>query len=554
VIAAANGGLLALAFVNAGNLYAVTRPNAFAGYRPPVALAGGASNPALAMSTLGKAYLAFTAAGSGGHDVRAAYFSNGLWALEPTALDARVADDAGIATGRPAVAAAGDGVAIVVWGEAGHVYSRRVWATVPSAVVEQADVPAVGGWPELSADEPRVSVGGDSSYAGVVFHEVLGNGAQQQSRVLMRRLRASAYGPVTASDGLATPQASGADQPQIAMNEYGRGFTTSSRTDSFQVVAAHLQTNGSSDTARRVDSLQNSSPPYPSPGVAGLTSNLIAWQHDPGLGGSPEVRLRYAGDGVNLGPELTVSSPAAGPTDAADGLFAGGDAAGDAAIAWVQGAVGSRSIVVAQMYEPLGRFASTTGFHYERTARPVISWIAPRAAWGPLRYSVMLDGHLVAQTYSTSLRLPIRSPDGRHRWSVTAANPAGLTSTTRSSSFWIDTVPPSVTLSLTGKLRVGVPLHANARYTDARPPEPRGAASGIASVLIRWGDGSRDRISHGKSHVYRRAGRITVSVTVTDRAGNATTVARHVRIAPQTNAGAQRRPPPAKRRGNGKHT
>ncbi len=36
--------------------------------------------------------------------------------------------------------------------------------------------------------------------------------------------------------------------------------------------------------------------------------------------------------------------------------------------------------------------------------------------------------------------------------------------------------------------------------------------------------------THRVAHVYRRAGRYTVTVTVTDRAGNETKVVRHVNI------------------------
>ncbi len=123
------------------------------------------------MTTFGKAYLAFTVAGAGGHDVRSAFYDAGQWALEPTALDANPADDAGTGTGRPSVAAAGDGVAIVAWGEAGHVFTRRVWGVSPSIVYEQADPASISGWNEVSADEPSVGSGGDSSYADVAFRE-----------------------------------------------------------------------------------------------------------------------------------------------------------------------------------------------------------------------------------------------------------------------------------------------------------------------------------------------------------------------------------------------
>ena len=196
VIAAGNGGLLLVAFLNDGDLYVVEEASATTTPTAPAVLAAGAQNPAIAMTNFGKAYLAFTVGADGAHDVRAAYYFNGQWGLEPTPLDAVPADDAGAGTGRPAVAAASDGIGIVSWGEGGHIYVRRVWGTSPSLAFYQADVPSLGGLTEVSADQPQVAAGGDSSYVGIAFHELLSNGTQQRSRVLARRLVASVFDPV----------------------------------------------------------------------------------------------------------------------------------------------------------------------------------------------------------------------------------------------------------------------------------------------------------------------------------------------------------------------
>jgi hypothetical protein len=530
VIAAGANGALTIAFINAGGLYVVTRLSAASPYGPATALFAGAANPSLQTTLLGKAYLAFTAAGAGGHDVRAAFFTGSHWALDPLPLDASPGDDAGTGAGRPQVAASGDGVAIVAWGEGGHVYTRRVWGISSSVVFEQADVPSLGGWQEVSADEPTIGVGGDSSYASVVFHEVLGSGSAQQSRVLMRRLRASSFDPVSQPDGVSTSSGANADQPALAVNEYGRGFVTAAQTNSNQLFAAHLDTNGTAGGPFRVDSLQNASLPYATPATAGLTSTMIAWQQDRGVLSTPEIRLRYAPDGRSLGPELVLSTPTLGPTDAADGLSAAGDAAGDAAVAWVQGSLSARQIVVDQMYQPPSGFVPDLVFGYVRTSQPTLSWTPARAQWGPIRYLVSVDGVQFAQTFATSLALPTPLADGPHRWAVTAVNPAGLTSAMRPASFWIDTVPPQGTLTLTGKLRPKTFLKASVSYTDAPPPVPPASASGVIDVLINWGDGSSYHIRHGKFHAYERAGRYTITVVITDRAGNRVTLRDPIKI------------------------
>ncbi|HTP24016.1 MAG TPA: hypothetical protein VMJ65_30720, partial [Solirubrobacteraceae bacterium] len=349
VIAAGNNGVLLVAFINSGVLYVVGAAGPSSPLGPPHGLASSASSPSLQMSNFGKAYLAFTVVDGAGHDVRTAYYYSGSWALDSAPLNATPADDAGTGTGVPQVATAGDGVAIVTWGEGGHVYSRRVWGTAPSVVDEQADVPSVSGCGEVSAGEPQVSAGGDSSYADVAFQELVSCSGLEQTRVLMNRLQASQYDGVVTTDGLTSPGTSSAGDPDVAMTEYGQGFVTSAGQSSDAVVAMELGNNGAPGSVLQINSLSASAPSYPVPGVAGLFSTVVAWQQTPGTAGPAEIRLRYEPRASTLGPEMVLSTPGAGPTDAARGLFATGDGGGDAAVAWVQGTGASSEIVVDQL-------------------------------------------------------------------------------------------------------------------------------------------------------------------------------------------------------------
>ncbi len=529
VIAAGNGGLLLVAFINGGELYVVDHLSTATGYSAPIPLAAGASNPAIAITNLGKAYLAFTVAGAGGHDVRCAYYYQGDWALQSAPLDTVPADDAGTGAGRPAVAASGDGVGIVAWGEAGHIFTRRVWGTAPSVVFEQADPPSLGGWHEASSSDPVLATGGDSSYVAVAFREMFANGAQQQSRVLMQRLQGSAYDGVVQVDGLSTPGADGGDQPQVEAAEYGQGFVTSERDSSHELVAMQLLDNESPGAVFRVDSLPNSSAPFAAPASAGFHSTLVAWQEDPFVG-SPEIRARFF-DGTSIGPEEVLSSPSMGPTDAADGLAAAGDIAADAAVAWVQGQAGSRSIVAAQLYQPPGSFHALKAFRYSRTTAPTLSWSPSPEFWGQIRYLVSINGVEVAQTTRTSVRIPAAAQlaQGRHRWQVTAVNPAGLGKIDGAATVFVDTIPPSVHIRLGGRRTAGSRLVLRVRATDA-VVVPRAAASGIKEVRVKWGDGTSSRINQSKTHLYPAARRYKITVTVTDRAGNKTVVVLKIRI------------------------
>jgi hypothetical protein len=532
VVAAGNGGLLVVAFVNGGQLYGAERTTGTTQLGAPSALFSGAANPSLQMTNFGKAYLAFTATDGAGFDVRTAYYYQGAWALEAAPLNATPADDAGSGAGRPAVAAAGDGIAIVAWGEQGHIYTRRVWGAAPSVIFERADAPPAG-CSETAAGEPAIAAGGDSSYAAVAFHALLTCGAQSQSRVLVDRLHGSIYDGVVPADGLSAPASAGADQPRVAVTEYGQGWVTSSRAASGDVFAMALGANDSPGPVTQVNSLPNASPPEPIPAIAGLFSGLIAWQHDPGGSGVPEIRARYAPQGSGLGPELVLSAPSQGPTDAAAGLTGAGDVAGDAAVSWVQGSPGALRIVAEQMYQPPGAPAPANAFRYARSTTPLLGWKAAGELWGPVQYVVSIDGAQVAQTTGTSLRAPAALAQGPHRWQVTAINPAGRQTPSRPATVFVDTVAPQAHLTVTGRRRAGRVLHIYVAYTDAPPPLSPADASGIAQVVINWGDGSRFVIHHGKLHVYERPGRYKVTVVVRDRAGNATTLVAHLRIAPR---------------------
>ena len=479
------------------------------------------------MTNFGKAYLAFTVADGSGHDVRAAYYDSGTWALETGALNVTPADDAGTGAGAPAVAAAGDGVAIVAWGEGGHIFTRKVWGTAPSVVDEQADVPSLSGCGEVSAGQPAVAAGGDSSYADVAFQELVSCAGVDQTRVLMNRLHGSEYDGIDPVDGLSTPGAASADDPDVAMTEYGQGFVTSAGQQTNDVVAMELGNNGAAGTVLQINSLQGTSPPYAVPAIAGLFSTLVAWQQTPGTTGPSEIRLRYEPRASTLGPEQVLSSPAEGATNASLGLAAGGDAGGDAAVAWVQGTGAGTQIVADQLYQPPGAATVSKAVSYSRSVQPVLSWTPASGRWGPITYTVSLDGSEVGQTQGSSLRVPAALRNGSNTWFVTAGNPAGLTASSKVARVFVDTMPPVLKVTESGPRRADSNEILRVSYRDPAP------ASGVVTVTIRWGDRTTTHVklgTHRIAHAYRRAGRYTITVTVFDRAGNQTKVVRQVKI------------------------
>lgn len=536
VIAVTNNGLTQIAFINAGTLYTVGAANVLSPFTAPAAIAGGASNPSLSLSTYGKGYLAFTGTGSGGHDVRYAALISGQWVLSGSPLDQNPADDAGAGTARPQVVTAGDGTGIATWGENGHIFTRRVLGTTPSTTVLQADPASVAGAPEVSADLPTVGAGGDSSYATIAFHETVASGATRQSRVLVSRLHASRVDGVSGADTLTTPGAEGASSPALAVTEYGSGLITAAGDTSHNVFATALGSNDQPGGSSQVNSLGQVSAPDTVPAAAGTISTLIAWQQDSGGGAPAEIRIRYAPDGVDLNPEQVVSSPAFGPTNAAQGLAAGGDISGDAAIAWVQGSGADTRIVTAQLFQAPHGFAPAAAFAYATTAQPQFSWSPAGEQWGPLNYLVSVDGTLVGGTQATSLAPAAALIQGRHIWQASATNLAGLTVLARPATVFVDSVPPRVTARITGSHYLGARLTAYVTTSDAPPLLPASHGSGVKTVTINWGDRTRPvslaRVRRA-AHVYRRRGRYHVTITAVDRAGNRTVVTRTVTVKPK---------------------
>ncbi len=338
--------------------------------------------------------------------------------------------------------------------------------------------------------------------------------------------------PALAVDALGAG-AGGADQPQIALGEYGRGFMTSVRTDTYDIAAARAGSNGAlSGIQSPVNAGPEASEPAAVPGTAGLVSTLLAYQYDPGPLGPADVRVRYAADGTTLGPEQVVSDPVLGPADTADGLAATGDLRGDAAVAWVQGAPGARAIVADQFYWAPGGVSAVGPSGYVHTARPTLAWTPAGADWGPIRYTVALDGAALGTTTATSVTVPAPLTDGPHSFTVTATDPAGQRATMRPAAFFVDDLPPVATLALTGRRQVGVHLHVLGAVSDTAPPEVPGGSSGVARITLNFGDGTALSGASRGYHAYRRPGRYRITLTATDRAGNVGSASMVVQILP----------------------
>jgi hypothetical protein len=506
VVAASDGGRLVVAFVSGGAVFSVVRPSGAPGFAAIQQIAATGSDPAVDMSINGVAYLTWTTSG----DVNAARLErNGTsFNAVPGPLDINPATTAGVGSGRSKVAVAADGIATVVWGEGGHVYGRRIFelrlSTAPQDLGDNADAP------DIASED-------DSSFAWAVF--------RQGGIAVARRLVGSQFDPPVTL--LATE---GADPPQIAMNGRGVGYAGiggAGTTDAYGAVLKDDVFNPAAVLGGGFGA------PVAAPAVAETGDGLVAFQQgDATTGRSIQARpydyIPASRVVTPPGPDATLSNPALGLTDAARGLFAAGDRAGDVAVAFVQGQGDGSQIVVGSFDRAPGAFRANTTTKFRNFARTPLKWGTSFELWGPLTYQVLIDGVAVAQTTSTSVTVPTPIKDGLHRWRVVAIDRQGQKTATPSRNLRVDGTPPTVTFKLSGSHKRGKLLKIAVQATDASPTGAK--ASGLNGVRISFGDGTRAIAALRAAHRYGHSGHVTVNVTASDKAGNVVTVKRRITI------------------------
>jgi hypothetical protein len=507
VVAASDGGRLVVAFVSGGGVFSLVRPAGAPGYAAIQQLADVGSDPDVEMSINGVAYVTWSSNG----DVQAARLERNATAFNgvPGPLDIDPAASAGTGTGRPKVTVAADGIATVVWGEGGHAYARRIFelrlSTAPQDLGE-------------GADEPDISSEDDSSFAWAVF--------RQGGQAIARRLVGSQFDAPVPIEG-----AEGAQEPRVAINGRGIGYAGVGGAASFNAYGAVLKDDVFNPGELIGGGL--GAVPAPAPAVAETGDGLVAFQQGDGAGGRSVHARPYdyvpASRAVTPpGADVALSDPALGPTDAARGLDAAADRAGDVAVAFVQGDGDGRQIVAASYDRAPGSFRASTTSKWRKFARPPLKWATAFELWGPITYRVEIDGQAVGTTTSTGLTVPTVVADGLHRWRVVAVDIRGQSTATPSRNLRVDATPPKVTFKVSGSRKRGKEVKIAVQATDASGTAAQ--ASGLNLVRISFGDGSRTVTGLKATHRYGHSGKTTVRVSATDKAGNAVAFTRRITI------------------------
>jgi hypothetical protein len=267
----------------------------------------------------------------------------------------------------------------------------------------------------------------------------------------------------------------------------------------------------------------------PVPAVAENGDGLIAWQaSDRSVQARPFDLIPETRSIQQPGDVATLTNAAFGPSDAARGMDADGNRAGDVVVAFVQGEEGGRRIVAAAFDRAPGDFRTTSTSRFRKFARPPLRWGTSFELWGPLTYRVEIDGRPIGETNATEYTPVDPIADGVHRWRVVAIDRRGQATATPMRLLRVDASPPTVAFKVSGARKRGGTVRVAAQVSDASGSAAK--ASGLKSVRIDFGDGSPVVTGRTAAHRYGRTGNFTVRVSATDVAGNAVAVTRKVRI------------------------
>jgi hypothetical protein len=506
VVAAADANRLAVVWTAGSHVYGSlvaggTAPGPLLGptelYNDP---SGAATDPALDMGINGAAYATWAAPGGGGSDVHASRLQDQTWQPIGAPLDVAPARAAGRGTQRSRVAVAGDGNAVVAWGEdnadgRARVWERRVTGVNPSAFPQELSVPDLGGAPGGRADSVDIDIEDDGGFAWAVFRQDFGGA----SRSVARRLLGLTFDPAVPLDP-GPPTTS----PRLALNGRGQGLAT------FAGGSGPLGAFNYNDVFQPAVPLNS----IPAPGAAPVPAAsehrevVAAWQQ----GGEIRARMKEEPTQPFEG-EVTLSRPDLGAQAGPPAV--GADLFGGFVVAMAQGPSTSRAITVAVQDHVPGRPGPIARNDWQSGRHARLRWRPGRDLWGQQRYRVLVGGKVAGETTATSL-VPKVLLSGKRplKYQVIAIDVRGQETASPVRSVRFDNNPPKFRVRIGGKRNAGRALHVVVK--------PRDRGSGVRDVRVRYGDSKRvvkQRRRFNGSHAYRR-GTFTLKVTVYDVAGN----------------------------------
>jgi PKD domain len=507
----------------------------------PNVRAGTGTNPSLAMSPSGQADVVYRVVnnvegerstitqlrpGDVAEAVRVAHFNGERWSL----LGA-INRDSGIAMrppttqNAPAIAIGPTGNAIVVWQEPdidgiARIWARRIFGSTLDYVMP-VSATSLGGTPiSQDADAPAVSIS-RLGQAEVAYRQATGAGSPLPGpRIFLNTL--------PDGESLSGAEFEGASVADAEVAG-GAGATIgppSIDSDEKQDLRLLYDSNGTprviEGNDRGLSADLSLGPPFAGPEPVAVSvmnqagGGISAWPSAESAG-RPAIAVRedFPTGGVQTG---VISGGAGGEVGE---LAVGRSGLGDGLVAFRQGQFGDAAIVAAQVTAPPVRFVVTVPKGWIKPAQAEVSWLPAESANGPLRYTVVLDGHRQSTPSGAySLRLQTRGlSSGTHSVQVLATDIFGQSTLTPASTIKVDRGSAQLKLK-----RVNGDHGVKLGISDPN--------SGLVpkSIEVNFGDGQHANGRKSQVHIYGHAGVYQVVVKVRDKLGNTQTIRKLVSV------------------------
>jgi hypothetical protein len=195
---------------------------------------------------------------------------------------------------------------------------------------------------------------------------------------------------------------------------------------------------------------------------------------------------------------------------------------GDFVVAMVQGTPGAYALTAATFDRGPGTPFIESSQTYKRKTRPLLRWRPGLELWGVQRFRVIMDGVVIAETVNDTLTPATPLAPGRHTWQIEAVDRAGQTNRSRARTMKIDSIAPTLKVSISGKRAAGKPLKITVRATDS-------GGAGLDHITVDYGDRSPTTHTATTRHRYKR-GKFTLKIAAVDKAGNVARERRALRI------------------------
>jgi hypothetical protein len=536
-IGAGNNGRLVVAWVqefgpSSDRMYsAALDPGATRFQAPvPVDLNVGESTgtyPSVAMNAGGNALIAYlvlqapTSAEPPGYargELRVARYDGTYWSGIGFPLNRNVQAPLPLPTPgtSPRVAIDATGNGILAWQEPDDQFIDRIWARrlfgSNTGIATQVSAPTWNALP-LRAPAEQFSLDTAGFGQGAIAYRQLpaSGGPLVGTRIMLATIPetsapgAAAFGAPRIVDGAgaaAPPVDPG--PPAVAVDRVGDTLTAFGFAQRSLLVGADDKTIQPSE---RLDDGRSAIAGTPAVDVAQSGAAVAAWVVRRGGAGGIGLTERRAD---NVPVTQTVSAPVGG---AVTTFALAGSGLGDGLVGWAQGATSNRQIAAAVVDAPPDPFGAQAPQGWVRTV-PELVWDMPAHAIGGVTFSVTLDDDTVAENVRGT-RVKIKAADvadGDNVLQVIAEDSAGQETTSLPAELKVDRRKPRATIKRYRNRLVQVKL------SDG----PRSSTSGVtaSTVKVSWGDGKRGSGRKTLSHRYSHSGRLRITVTAKDAAGN----------------------------------